>query len=88
MQVSEALRKLCSEPNTTVFVVSGDSQENVEKAIGDLRGVGIAASNGACFAPPLKDGEIQRRWKFFDLGVDWESVKAVSSFCFDLFMPE
>lgn len=59
--------------------MSGDSQENVEKAIGNVRGLGLAASNGACFAPPLKDGEVQRRWKFFDLGVDWEAVKAVSS---------
>ena len=58
--------------------MSGDSQENVEKAIGNVRGLGLAASNGACFAPPLKDGEVKRRWKYFDLGVDWDAVKAVS----------
>jgi trehalose 6-phosphate synthase/phosphatase len=68
---------LCADPNNTVFVVSGDSQENVEKAIGHIHGLGIAASNGACFAPPLKVGETSRRWKYFDLGVDWDAVKAV-----------
>lgn len=60
-----------------MFVVSGDSQENVDKAIGHIPGIGIAASNGACFAPPLKLGDTGRKWKFFDLGVDWDEVKAV-----------
>ena len=60
-----------------MLVVSGDSQENVDKAIGHIPGIGIAASNGACFAPPLKPGDTGRKWKFFDLGVDWDEVKAV-----------
>jgi len=76
-EVSEALNKLCADPNNIVFVVSGDSQENVEKAIGHIPGLGIAASNGACFAPPLKFGETSRKWKFFDLGVDWNAVKTI-----------
>ena len=71
------MNALCADPNNTVFVVSGDSQENVEKVIGHIPGLGLAASNGACFAPPLKLGEASRRWKFFDLGVDWEAVKSV-----------
>ena len=66
--------------------MSGDSQENVEKAIGHIPGLGLAASNGACFAPPLKFGETSRRWKFFDHGVDWEAVKAVSQqVCFPFY---
>lgn len=76
-EVKDALKRLSADPNTTVFVVSGDSQENVVKAIGDVSGVGIAASNGACFAPPLKDGEDSRKWKYFDLGVNWEEVKKI-----------
>ncbi len=79
------MNKLCADPNNIVFVVSGDSQENVEKAIGHIPGLGIAASNGACFAPPLKLGETRRRWKFFDLGVDWNAVKTVSSVCVQIY---
>jgi len=77
-EVSDALAVLCSDPYTAVFVVSGDSQENVEKAIGNVRGLGLAASNGACFAPPLRTGEWKRTWKFFDLGVNWEEVKKIT----------
>ena len=76
-EVSKALKLLCADPKNTVFVVSGDSRENVMKAIGDIPGVGIAASNGACFAPPLKPGATKRRWKYFDLGVDWSAVKKI-----------
>ena len=76
-EVSEALTVLCSDPRNTVFVVSGDSQENVIKAIGHIPGVGIAASNGACFAPALRAGETERVWKYFDLGVDWNEVKKI-----------
>ena len=76
-QICEALSALCADPNNTVFVVSGDSQENVEQAIGHIPRLGLAASNGACFAPPLAPGETSRSWKFFDKGVDWEAVKKV-----------
>ena len=57
--------------------MSGDSQENVVDAIGDITGLGLAASNGACFAPPLKQNETHRQWKYFDLGVNWDAVKKV-----------
>ena len=76
-QICQALSTLCEDPNNTVFVVSGDSQENVEEAIGHIPRLGLAASNGACFAPPLKPGETARSWKFFDKGVDWDAVKKV-----------
>jgi len=76
-EVSKALTRLCEDPKNTVFVVSGDSQENVLKAIGGIPGVGVAASNGACFAPPLKHGKTKRQWKYFDLGVDWDAVKKI-----------
>ena len=77
LQICKALSTLCADPNNTVFVVSGDSQENVEEAIGHIPRLGLAASNGACFAPPLKPGETGRSWKFFDKGVDWDAVKKV-----------
>jgi trehalose 6-phosphate synthase/phosphatase len=41
-----ALQKLCSDPNNTVYVVSGDSQQNLELAVGNVPGLGLAASNG------------------------------------------
>jgi len=76
-KVCQALKTLCDDPWNTVFVVSGDSQKNVVSAIGDITGLGLAASNGACFAPPLKASETHRRWKYFDLGVNWDAVKKI-----------
>jgi trehalose-6-phosphatase len=49
-EVRNALAVLCADKRNTEFVVSGDSQENNLKVIVDVPGVGIAASNGACFA--------------------------------------
>jgi len=75
-EVIEALTKLCADPANTVYVVSGDSAENVISAIGNIPGMGLAVSNGAHFAPPLFSGK--RKWHFFDLGVDWDAVKRVA----------
>jgi hypothetical protein len=57
-------------------ITGGDNSENLEKAIGNIPGIGLAASNGSCFSPPITHG--QRTWLAFDLGVDWDSVKRVS----------
>jgi trehalose 6-phosphate synthase/phosphatase len=73
-----ALRKLCSDPNNTVYVVSGDSQQNLELAVGNVPGLGLAASNGTCFADP---GGQERVWQFLDFGIDWNAVKKVSMRC-------
>lgn len=54
--------------------VSGDINENLERAIGNIPGLGLAASNGSCFSPPSTD----RSWLAFDLGVDWDSVKRLA----------
>jgi len=75
--VRQSLAKLCADPQNTVFVVSGDNSENVEKAIGNIPGLGLAASNGSCFSPPSTDGG-PRTWLALDLGVDWDSVKKVA----------
>jgi trehalose 6-phosphate synthase/phosphatase len=78
-EVVEALTRLCADPRNTVYVVSGDSSENVLTAIGHVPHLGLAVSNGACFSPPLENPTVERRqWLTFDLGVDWEAVKKVA----------
>jgi trehalose 6-phosphate synthase/phosphatase len=76
--VLDALSCLCADPRNLVYVVSGDSSENVLQAIGHIPGLGLAVSNGACFSPPLQPGQTHRRWLTFDLGVDWDAVKRVA----------
>ena len=76
--VINSLRILSSDPRNTVFVVSGDNKENVEQAIGHIPGLGLAASNGSCFSPPMREGSTHRTWLALDLGVDWASVEAVA----------
>lgn len=61
-----------------LFVSGGDNNENVEKAIGNIPRLGLAASNGSCFSPPMSSGALARTWLALDLGVDWESVKRVT----------
>ena len=77
-EVIDALFKLCSDPKNTVYVVSGDSVENVLNALGHVPNLGLAVSNGARFSPPTGPDEGQRRWNTFDLGVDWDAVKRVA----------
>ena len=72
--VLKALADLCQDPRNTVLVVSGDTQKNLEDALGKVPGLGLAHSNGACYSVPLP-GETQREWLSYDLGVDWEAVK-------------
>jgi trehalose 6-phosphate synthase/phosphatase len=76
-EVIEALCKLCADPKNTVYVVSGDSAENVLNAIGNIPGLGLAVSNGAHFSNPVIPGQ-KRQWHVFDLGVDWDAVKRVA----------
>lgn len=76
-QVVAALEDLCADSQNTVIVVSGDSQANVENAVGNISGLILAASNGSCFALPPSEGETRRVWHSFDLGVNWEFVKLV-----------
>lgn len=73
-----ALRRLCSDPKNTVYVVSGDSQQNLELAVGNVPGLGLAASNGTCFAAPRAVGKQDAlSWQYLDFGVDWNAVKKV-----------
>lgn len=77
-EVLEALSILCENPSNIVYVVSGDSSENVLSALGQIPKLGLAVSNGAQFSPPLTSGESERKWLTFDLGVDWDNVKRVA----------
>mmetsp|Transcript_10939 Transcript_10939/g.23726 ORF Transcript_10939/g.23726 Transcript_10939/m.23726 type:complete len:1323 (+) Transcript_10939:93-4061(+) len=78
-----ALQRLCSDRRNTVYVVSGDSQANLEAAMGGVPGLGLAASNGTCFSDPGSgggggtDGE-KRVWQYLEFGVDWAAVKKVA----------
>lgn len=80
---AKALGVLCKDPCNTIYVVSGDSQQNLEVAVGDISGLGLAASNGACFADP---GGQERTWKYLDFGVDWQAVQKVRFDQFVLFI--
>lgn len=79
-EVLDALTVLCQDPKNTVYVVSGDSSENVLSALGHIPGLGLAVSNGARFSRPTASAETNRTWYTFDLGVDWDAVKKVSCF--------
>lgn len=84
-QVIEALIDLCADPKNTVYVVSGDSSDNVVNAVGHIPGLGLAASNGGHFSPPTRPGQTRRTWQTFDLGVDWDAVKRVGGFALRFF---
>ena len=76
--VVEALTQLCADPRNTVYVVSGDSSENVLNALGHVPGLGMGVSNGAHFSPAALPSQRERAWFMFDLGVDWDAVKRVA----------
>jgi len=71
----EALTALCADSRNIVYVISGDSEKNIENALGDIPGLGLAAGNGGSIAPPFRNGEAKREWESFDLGIDWNAVK-------------
>ncbi len=74
----KALTALCADERNVVFVVSGDTETNIENAIGDIPGLGLAAGNGGSISLPLKPGETSRRWEAIDQGVDWEAVLKIT----------
>jgi len=76
--VLEALDALSRDPKNLVYVVSGDSSENVLNALRTLKNIGLAISNGAKFSPPMRPDQRKREWLTFDLGVNWEKVKSVA----------
>ncbi|DAZ96236.1 TPA: hypothetical protein N0F65_012598 [Lagenidium giganteum] len=89
----EALSLLCADRRNTVFVVSGVSQLNLTSALGHIRGLGLAAENGALYswarslrAKSVEDsGELQgtentiedRHWTHHNFKFDWKAVRDV-----------
>ncbi|OQR97433.1 trehalose-phosphatase [Thraustotheca clavata] len=45
-----SLQKLCSDPNNTVFIISGVSQVNLTHVLGHIDGLGLATDDGALFS--------------------------------------
>ena len=70
----KALTELCADDSNVVFVVSGDTESNIENAIGSIPGLGLASGNGGRISLPLKSGQSSRTWETIDLGVDWDAV--------------
>ena len=69
-----ALEKVCLDENNTVFVISGDIRQTIESSLGNIRGLGLASSNGSCFSPPTKH-DAARSWLALDIASNWEEVK-------------
>ena len=74
----KALTKLCADKRNIVYVVSGDTEKNLENAIGDIPGLGLASGNGGSIAKPVGPGQTQRKWEDIDLGVDWGAVTNIT----------
>jgi len=72
----KALTKLSEDPRNVVYVVSGDTESNIQQAIGDIPGIGLASGNGGSISHPIQRRE-RRKWKASDLGVDWETIKKI-----------
>ncbi|DAZ96599.1 TPA: hypothetical protein N0F65_000165 [Lagenidium giganteum] len=45
-ELISALTKLCADPRNTVFVLSGKDRADLEKLLGSVRGLGLAAEHG------------------------------------------
>eukprot|EP00558_Chaetoceros_sp_UNC1202_P002971 CAMPEP_0197234222 /NCGR_PEP_ID=MMETSP1429-20130617/2021_1 /TAXON_ID=49237 /ORGANISM="Chaetoceros sp., Strain UNC1202" /LENGTH=329 /DNA_ID=CAMNT_0042692575 /DNA_START=1 /DNA_END=990 /DNA_ORIENTATION=- len=74
----KALSKLCADERNVVYVVSGDTENNIENAIGGIEGLGLASGNGGSISLPLESGKVERKWHNSNLGVDWDAVKNIA----------
>ncbi|TMW65902.1 hypothetical protein Poli38472_003667 [Pythium oligandrum] len=88
----EALSLLSSDPRNTVFVVSGVSQYNLTNAVGHIKGLGLAAENGALYSwarsvrarsleseeasPAFHSGD--RHWHQHNFKFDWKPIRDVA----------
>ena len=74
----KALIGLCADERNTVYVVSGDTEKNIENAIGHIEGIGLASGNGGSLSCPTFDKKAERKWETSNLGVDFDAVKRVA----------
>ncbi|KAF1334037.1 Trehalose-phosphatase, partial [Globisporangium splendens] len=81
----EALQMLTSDPRNTVFVVSGLSQRNLTTAVGHIRGLGLAAENGALYSwakanragVNTSSSAEERHWHHHNFKFDWRVIREV-----------
>jgi len=76
IETMKALTSLCEDPKNVVYVVSGDTESNIQNAIGDVEGLGLAAGNGGMISHPSRT-EKRKKWVASDLGVQWDEVKKI-----------
>lgn len=79
LETISALVKLCADERNVVYVVSGDTEANIENAVGQIEGLGLASGNGGSLSPPMAQGQSPRKWEASNLGVDWDTVKKIST---------
>jgi len=73
----DALIKLCADERNIIYVVSGDTEHNIENAIGHIKGLGLASGNGGSLSHPTSESG-KRKWIMTNLGVDWDAIKKVT----------
>ena len=78
LETMKALTKLCADERNTVYVVSGDTENNIENAIGHIQGLGLASGNGGSMSRPTLDGRSARKWNNSNLGVDWNAIQQIT----------
>lgn len=76
--VIKSLIELCSDPKNVVYVVSGDTEQNLENAIGGINNLGLAAGNGGSISDPRKLNYYSKRWRTSELLSNWDSVKRIA----------
>lgn len=73
----DALIELCADERNIIYVVSGDTEDNIENAIGHIKGLGLASGNGGSLSHPTSESG-RRKWIMSNLGVDWDVIKKVT----------
>ncbi len=74
----KALTKICADERNIVYVVSGDTEKNIENALGDVQNLGLASGNGGSLSRPMVNGSSRRVWETSDLGLDWDKAKEIA----------
>eukprot|EP00752_Nemacystus_decipiens_P007782 g6950.t1 len=67
------LTSLCADPRNLVFVISGREKEEMQKALGDIKNLGLAAEHGLHFRFP---GELKMSGRHLSLNMDGTSAEA------------
>ncbi|CAN0161897.1 unnamed protein product, partial [Ectocarpus sp. 4 AP-2014] len=68
----QLLTALCADPRNLVFVISGREKEELEKTLGDIKNLGLAAEHGLHFRFP---GELKMSGGHLDTGVSTDTER-------------